>query len=313
VAAAIVRIRLKPRHAIVALGALGSLALHPALAEANLEEGRPEWYGNNTRLTATSRTGVVQWGELNLVHEFTPAEGGGERRIGCGDARSFGYLTNEGTPAFGKGQILAWQASGGTGATSGDRSCRWEQSGVEGAFETWLTDEPEVGGSNFEPPVEGGRKTPLSVPWNIELLCVEREGVKSALIEIGVPDGASAPASECKTETARAEEIAGEEERRKGCFATTVPEGCIKLNAVQPLLAFEQILEGSLQLKYKNGFTNGLHPSTWEYEGGAAAGQLHWVGHFAWAFHLAPAPFANSPPNLAKNVGFGALQLITVK
>src|SRR6516162_3154848 len=104
------------------------------------------------------------------------------------------------------------------------------------------------------------------MPWNFELLCVEHEGVRSALVRLGLPNGAPSPPSECKSEAARAEEVAGEESRREGCFATTVPEGCIKLNLVIPLLGLERIVEGSLQVKYTNGFSNGLHPSGWTLE-----------------------------------------------
>jgi hypothetical protein len=66
-----VRIRLRPRHAIVALGALGWLALQPALAQANLEEGHPEWYGNNKLLSFESRVGVMQWGVVELISQET--------------------------------------------------------------------------------------------------------------------------------------------------------------------------------------------------------------------------------------------------
>jgi hypothetical protein len=278
--------------------------MQPAVAQANLEEGHPEWYGNNKLVSLESRMGVVQWGPLRLQ------EVNGEREIECA-AHSFGYVTNEGTPTFGKGRILAWGAAGDATAEGREtiRSCFFYCCGGTAEVEGWMTDESAI----FEPP-EGSRKTPLSVPWNLELLCVEHEGVKSALMRIGVPNGAAAPASECKTETARAEEIAGEETRREACFAVTVPEGCMKVNVVGIQLGLEQVTEGSLQLKYTNGFTNGLHPSAWTSEGGAAAGQLHVRGNFASAWHVVPLGNAHTRgPSTAKSVGFGGLQLVTVK
>jgi hypothetical protein len=222
-------------------------------------------------------------------------------------------VSNAGAPAFGKGQIEGWAGTGDALERLGEyrRKCRFVKSGVLSETEQWVTDELRVEGS-FEPPVQGSRKTPLTVPWNFELLCVENEGLKSALVRIGVPNGAPPPPAECESEAARAEEVAGEESRREGCFATTVPEGCMKLTEVVWQLGLEHIYEGALQLKYANGFANGLHSSTWVSEGGAAAGKLHLRGNVAATFHVAPLDF-NDGPSVAKIVGFGAMQLITAK
>jgi hypothetical protein len=293
------RIRLRPRHAIVALGALGLLALQPALARANLEDGHPEWYGNNKLVSLESRVGVVQWGPVRLESVALGEE------IEC-VWLGFGYVNNEGTPAFGKGQIEGWAGQGDARAagSAANRECHYNKAGVVSPVESWMTDEPR---QVFEP-VQGSRKTPLSVPWNFELLCVEHEAVESALVRIGVPTGAPSPPAECKSEAARAEEIAGEESRREACFATTVPEGCIKVNTVVPDLGLEEILEGSLEFNYVNGFTNGLHPSTVKQpEGEADHGQLHLRSAFASTSTF--TSFGESE----KNVGFGALQLITAK
>jgi hypothetical protein len=268
------------------------------LAQANLEEGHPEWWSND-KLLGESRMTVTQWGPLNL-------EGEGELEVEC-DARSFGYITNEGAPAFGRGQILSWRDSGEVNVDGSEvkRACNLREPGVEAPSEAWVTAEPAV---------EGVRKAPLSVPWNFELLCVEAEGVKSALIRIGIPNGAPPPSAECKSNAARAEEVAGEESRREGCFATTVPEGCIKVNLIAPADGSEFILEGSLQTKYKNGFVNGLHASRWEFEGEGVAGQLHQSGNFARAFHVATQGIQhNHESSYVKNIGFGGLQLIRVR
>jgi hypothetical protein len=280
---------------------LAVLALQPGLAEANLEEGHPEFYSNNVRVAPGSRVGTEQSGVLYMVTEGSPgAQNAAELQCNW---LGFGYVTNEGTPAFGKGQLLSWQATGDILRVGGPMNwCKYIQQGIEGEVDmVRMTDEPLV---------EGRREAPLSVPWNFELVCVEREGVKSALIRIGVPNNAPAPAPGCKTEAARGEEIAGEEERREGCFATAVPEGCIKLNVVVPFL-FERILEGSLELPYKNGFANGLHPSTWTFEGGPANGQLHERGVFQYIYRLEAS--ATAKEAVVKNVGFGGLQLVTMK
>jgi hypothetical protein len=48
---------------------LAMLALQPELAQANLEEGHPEFYGNNKPLSLESRVGAMQWGPVKLENE----------------------------------------------------------------------------------------------------------------------------------------------------------------------------------------------------------------------------------------------------
>jgi hypothetical protein len=127
--------------------------------------------------------------------------------------------------------------------------------------------------------------------------------VTHPLLTLGVAPGAAAESAECKSEAERATEIEKEETERKGCFATTVPEGCIKFNLVVPSLGLEERFEGTQQPKITNGITNGLHPTalTWE---GAALGKLHLNGTFATTAALSGS---------AKAIGFGSIQLITAK
>jgi hypothetical protein len=260
----------------------------PIHAASSLEAGHPELYSNNVRLT-TSKLGTSGWGPIKLVSEVLGTE------IECVNV-GFGTANNEGTPAFGKGQILGWDASGDatTGGTEARRSCKFKKAGVEGEAEAWATDEPAV---------ETVRKTPLSVPWNVELMCNEAEATKKPLVRIGIPNGAAAPAAACKTEAERTTEIANEETERKGCYAEVVPEGCVKVDIIVPVLGLEQIFEGTQQPSAKNGFTSGLHPSAWEFVG-TAVGKLHLKGVFATT---------GTTSGKILEVGFSALQLVTAK
>jgi hypothetical protein len=260
----------------------------PIKALSGLEAGHPELYSNNVRMTA-SHVGQTGWGPIKLVSETLGTE------IECVNL-GFGFSDNEGTPAFGHGAILGWDAAGNatSAGASLNRTCKFLKSGVTGEAEAWATDEPAV---------ETVRKAPLTVPWNVVVECTEAEATKKVLVRIGIPNGAAAPTAACKTETERGTEIAAEEEARTGCFATTVPEGCVKVNIIVPTLGLEQIFEGTQQPLAKNGITNGLHPSTWEFTG-PAVGKLHLKGVFTTT---------GTTSGGVKEVGFGSLQLITGK
>jgi hypothetical protein len=77
----------------------------------------------------------------------------------------------------------------------------------------------------------------------------------------------------------------------------------VKVNIIVPTLGLEQIFEGTQQPIAKNGITNGLHPSTWEFTG-PAVGKLHLKGVFTTT---------GTTSGGVKEVGFGSLQLITAK
>jgi hypothetical protein len=247
------------------------------------------FFSNNVKAT-TSKVGISGWGPLKAV---SPAL---ELEVECVQS-FFAADFNEGTPlTAGHGEILGWDASGDAtvGGTEARRSCKSHKTGVTGEPEAWITTEPVV---------ETTRKTPLSIPWKYQLGCAESEGVGHPIVTIGLPPGAAAPSAECKTEAEKATEIEKEETERKGCFATSVPEGCIKMNIVLPSLALEEVFEGTQQPKIVNGFTSGLHPSSWEYAG-TPLGKLHLKGTFTTTLALTGS---------AKTIGFGSLQLITAK
>jgi hypothetical protein len=249
-------------------------------------EGDPVFYSNSVRLTS-AKVGFVAWGPL----KFASAALGEEWE--CANI-GFGSIENEGAPLTGRGQLLAWGADGDVSpsGTETRRSCQFKKTGVEGEPEAWITDEPVI---------EGVRKSPLSVPWNLQPTCVEREGVQVVLMRIGIPNGAPATTG-CRSEAEEATAVAKEEEERKGCYATTVPEGCVKLDMVAPSLGLEAVFEGTVLPRMIEGFSSGLHPSTWEFTGGLA--KLHLQGSFASTASASGTP---------KMVGFAGLQLIVAK
>jgi hypothetical protein len=257
-------------------------------AYATAEEGHPEWYSNNVRLT-TNHVGFTTWGPMHFSSESLPEE------LEC-ENLGFGYFNNEGTPAFGRGQIDGWTAQGNetTGGTEVSRTCRVHPIAGREPEEGWITDEPAV---------ETTRNVPLSVPWNVEVLCVESEGTKKALVRIGLPTGTANPSPGCKAQSERAQEIEAEETARTGCYATTVPEGCMKIDVAIPAYGTEQIFQGALNAVMNNGFTSGLHPSSWEFSG-ITEGKLHLKS----AFSFTAATFSKYLVT-----GTSALQLITNK
>jgi hypothetical protein len=267
-------------------GAGGTLAQIPHTKGGEQIE-HPEIYSNNVRLSA-SHVGVVGWGPLKLVASALGEEG---ECAGFG----FGSTWNEGSPGVGRGQVLSFAAAGdATSAGSlASRICKFKQGTTEG-LEAWVTTAPALS--------EGKQGGSLSVPWNTQLICVEEEASARFYLEIGIPNGAPTTIG-CDTGAEQAAAVAKEEEERRGCNATTVPEGCIKLNVVVPAAAQELVFEGTLRGVWKNGFTNGVKPSSLEFLG-PAVGQLHLAGTFGTT--------ATASGGL-KVPGFGALQLMTVK
>jgi hypothetical protein len=239
----------------------------PGSAQARLEEGNPEGYTNGVRMPTTGKIAVYGHGTVHWQSESLGAN------IECVQIM-WGYLHNEGAPAFGTGQILGWAAQGDATALGGELrpSCKFTKAGVEGEPEASITDEP---------PIET-RRMPRSVPWNTAFVCFERasEGIRFASLRIGIPTGAPAPTVACPTEAERGTEIEKEETERVGCYAVAVPEGCVKLTWLVPSLGLETTFEGSEQMRWINGFTNGTHPSSWGPEG-TQVGRLHLRGVFS--------------------------------
>jgi alpha-tubulin suppressor-like RCC1 family protein len=261
-------------------------------------EGPVQLYSNNVLMT-TRQVGFVEWGALKFASETMGAE------VECVNM-GFGYFDNEGTPTTGHGAIESWEGQGDASATGAEavRTCQYKQSGVSAA-EAWVTDELPLRES--EPPGHGHtRAAPLSPPTKLEVSCNESEGVKNALVRIGISSALARPPASCETEAQRGEEITKEEAERVGCYSAASerpPEGCVGLTIVVPAMAEELAVYGTLQPRLRNGFTNGLHPSSWAFEG-VALGALHLLGNFADRF---------VPSGEAKFHGFGSLQLITAK
>jgi hypothetical protein len=269
--------------------AAGTLAEIPVLLPQGEKIEHPEMYSNNIRMT-TSHVGVIGWGPFKLV---APAL---EEEVEC-VAQGFGTTWNEGSPGVGQGQVLSFGAAGDatTGGTEARRSCKFKQ-GTNESLEAWVTDAPGLS--------EGQRGTPLSVPWNTQLICVARgEEFLGASLEVGIPNGA-ATTTGCHGEAEQAAANAKEEEERRGCYATTVPEGCIKVNVVVPAAAQELVFEGTLRPEWSNGFNSGIRPSAVQLSGAADEGTLRLAGAFA----TSAAVTGKGLP-----IGFGSIQLLTVK
>jgi hypothetical protein len=275
---------------------LCALALQPGMANATIQEQTPEFAINNKTL-GLAPAGFVMWGSLRLQ---TPQP---ELEISCVNL-GFGQVNNEGPPLVGHGQILSWVAQGHEppGSPAPD-ACSFKKTGVEGEPEAWMTDEPD------EPGLDTSSRVPLTVPWNLQLVCSEEEFERHVLVRIGVPTGAAAHLPSCKTDQERAAEIEAEEKERTGCYATRVPEGCIKADFVVPALGLEMVFEGTQEPVLFNGFTNGLHPSVWEFTSPtshsppATLGQLRLKNAYTTAALML---------GRLKMVGWG-LQLIAVK
>jgi hypothetical protein len=266
-----------------------AVMLAPGVAKANLEEGHPEAYSGGVRMS-TSKVGVIGWGPIHWGSEALGAN------IECVQM-FFGYLHNEGVPAFGRGQILGWSAQGdATRAGQSTRaSCKFTKTGVEGEPEAWITDEP---------PIETTRTGPLSVPWNMQYVCLESEAVRHPFLRVGIPAGAPPPTVGCATEAERVAEIAAEEEARTGCYATAVPEGCVKLTWIIPSLGLEWTFEGTEQVRWFNPGGPAVHPAVWALEETPPLGKLHLRGAFSTTA---------GPPSGSGNAVGGQMQQIMAK
>jgi hypothetical protein len=243
-----------------------AVVLAPESAYANLEQGHPEAYTNGVRMT-TSKVAVFGHGTVHWKSEALGAN------IECVQVL-WGYLHNEGAATFGTGQILGWTAQGDAtnSGVAPQPSCKFTKTGVEGEPEASITDEP---------PIEATRRMPLSVPWNTRFVCTESgEATKRPLLRIGIPTGAPAPTAECPSEAVRGEQIAKEEAERAGCYATEVPEGCVKLTWLVPSLGLETTFEGTEQPVWSNAFGGGTHFSDWQLTG-PQVGKLHLHGVFS--------------------------------
>ncbi len=78
---------------------------------------------------------------------------------------------------------------------------------------------------------------------------------------------------ESSAQQEEAVEVEAEESGRKGCYASPVPEGRVKLTVVEPSLGLDTALEGTLRPRFKSGAGNGLNPARLKYEG-ARSGRL---------------------------------------
>jgi sugar lactone lactonase YvrE len=228
-----------------------------------IASGDPVFFSNNLQLSSAT-IGVVMWGVMKFASEALGAEW---ECVNFG----FGSVRNEGEAPLGTGQIMQWAAQGDAkpDGTEARRSCKFKKAGVEGEPEAWITDEPAL---------ETTRKAPLSVPWNLSLDCVVREGARSPFMRIGIPSGVRLERV-CKGEAEEGITLANEETERKGCYAATVPEGCVKLDMVAPSLGLEAVFEGTVLPRVVDGLTTGLRPSSLEFTGGLA--KLHLHGGFA--------------------------------
>jgi hypothetical protein len=271
----------------VACNGAGSTLAQIPHAKNSEQFEHPEMYSNNIRL-GTGHVGVIDWGPLKLVAATLGEEG---ECVGFG----FGSTWNEGSPGVGRGQVLSFGAAGDATAAGGEtrRSCKFKQGTTEG-LEAWVTTASALS--------EGKQGPPLSVPWNTALSCVEIESTPRALLEVGTPNGAPATTG-CVTEAEQVAANAKEEEERRGCYATTVPEGCIKVNVVVPAAAQELVFEGTLRGIWRNGFTSGIKPSELAFQS-ETMGKLHLAGTFGTTATVSGG---------LKMPGLGTIQLMTEK
>lgn len=248
---------------VPAIAALACLVVAPAAAEANIEGGHPEFYNNNVRMGVREQpTSTLEWGGIHIESAQLGSEG-----IEC-SVQAMGSSWNEGSPPRGYGEILTWSEAGHvpTGTHNElEASCR--PHGEASTPATFVTDE-----ENFkaEQPLEP-KDRKLTTPWNIELTCGVREEEFSAIVRIGVPNGAfpgaSTPCPAEATEEAEVAEVASykaERESKKGCYATNPsPEGCMKITIIEPGAGLEWAYGGTLHARLENGVKNGLSPSRW--------------------------------------------------
>jgi hypothetical protein len=233
-----------------------------------LETGHPEIFSNGIRNSSKSPAGLEASGALKLSVPALSAE------IECINV-GWGPAWNEGSPSLAHAKVMGWFASGNgtTAGTALSRQCKFKQGTLEGA-EAWITSEPAL--------AEGKRSGPLSLPWNADLGCYEGEATLHSLAIIGIPNGAT-PVIGCKkSEAEQQAAIEQEEQTRVGCYATTVPEGCVKVDVVVPSAAEELVLAGTVVAKWQNGFGNGLHPSNLAFIEDPSA-QLHLAGSYSTA------------------------------
>ncbi len=274
------RILRKPWVAsLVPLAALVALLFGPSAAQAasGIESGHPELYENGTRVPGESEKDIqTGFGEIHLESAQLGSEG-----IECVNV-GFGSGWNAGTAPTLRavGQLLGWDASGhvpeGT-HTKLSSSCRPETTGKAGSY---ATDEGYVKSEeNGSHEVEASLRK-LSVPWNVEVDCGDREESYTGIVKIGVPTSefpVAAPKCPENLETGQTEEeeaYTKERTEKHGCYVSNpAPEGCVHVTIVEPGAGLEVAFGGTLRAHGENGVHNGLFPTKWVFEG-AASGAL---------------------------------------
>ena len=262
----------------------------PVVSGSGLQAGHPEFFDNFVKLN-TMPSGAVGWGPVKLSAPALETEA---ECVGM----FFAGAENAATVNVGHAHILGWAQSGDATASGGELSRECTAKKGSTVTEAWLTDEAPLTQSG----TLGKRTEPLSVPWNSELRCGEREEEAVPIFKLGAPAPATA-STPCETKAAEETEVKKEEEERKGCYASPVPSGCVKLTLIEPSLGLEQPWEGSLRATWANGFGNGFNASKMKFEG-EASGRLRTPSSFA-----DPATFTGQ----LRVSGAGSGELITVK
>jgi hypothetical protein len=312
------------------LPAFAVLLIGPAVAQASLATGSPQFFNNNVKIAENmSFTEGPPAASLLDIHGemlFTSPKETSE--VECVDV-SWGqawnaFLMNPLEMSRGHGLIQGWWASGhipGIHATVPPVSskCYSKQRETVG-MEAWVSAERVSEESASMNPL----KKNLSTPWRFEALCGEREASpETTIIKIGIPFPDPEYPDRCETEAEELKEIKEEIEGvtiegRVPCYnkeTTAVlqaPPGCIKVNIVVPGLGLESHYEGTLRAVMLNGVKNGLSPSRWEFRG-EPEGELHLLGSapgFAGVLDFVTSTLKNVPQH---PIGFGASELFTAK
>ena len=251
--------------------------------------GHPEQKSNRHTTEGESKAvGQVGYGDFGLQNSMLP-----EGEIEC---TSLSLLSgwNSGAPARMHGQILSWSAAGHDIAgthTELSSECRGAGGKAFATDETPLAKDPKHG--------------ELTVPWNIEATCGEREGEKVAIMKIGVATGAAEAKAACESEEAEETEIKNEISKKEGCYASNpAPAGCIGVTIVEPSTGTEVSYGGTLRARNINGAANGLDQSRWIFEG-AKSGELQ--------CQVTGCQAASTSTGEVKVQGYEAAQLIEEK
>jgi hypothetical protein len=289
---------------ILAVAASATLTVVPAIAQAT---GPPAIYSNMKPIPATTPVAAIGEGQ-SVLHTTILGEIRCTNTFNASvwDQHERGESLN---PERGYGEITGWAPSSCTSPQ--------EEASLEAVYHkkasTVVSSEMPLEKEFVEAefcaeegvplPICKERKTGRlisavrrrvgSVPWKFEMIRGIREEEEAVLAKVGLHEfGEHGSAEQQSTACFAKEKFVNPETAKteeRPVRYTGIPSGCFAIDIIYPQIPLEFVYFGTQELRNLNGFTNGLHPTRWEFpEAGRLFSSEAFVGEgeFTGSLHL---------------------------